>query len=290
MRVGRRALLSGGAAVVAVGATGALVEYDVLPGRTRAHELLGLNGEAGTIPEVETGPVEEGLLPSRLVTDPPAWVVAHPPGVRPGKRVPVVVVLHYARGSAAGIFDTLGLAQFLAASELPLALAAVDGGEQSYWQAQASGDDPGAMVLQEFLPMLADRGLDVTAPGWLGWSMGGYGVLRLSALRQQAGLGNGPVVAVSPALWPSYGQVAPGSFRDEQQYDEAMALLDTEPRPVTRVDCGTGDPFYRNVMGFVAGQDIETHFEPGDHDPDYWTRELPGQLEWLGQGLAGPVQ
>lgn len=287
MRLSRRGLLAGGAAVGTVAATGVLVEYDVLPGRTRAHDLLGLTGADGTVPDTEPGPVEQGVLDSTRIATPPGWVIAHPPGVAPGRRLPVVVVLHYAGSNAQGVFDTLGLARFLAASGAPVALAAVDGGARSYWQAH-DDEDPGAMVLEEFLPLLDGRGLDVSAPGWLGWSMGGYGALRLAALRQEAGEGNGPVLAVSPALWSSYSEAPAGVFADQAQYDEARALLAVEPRPVTRVDIGTGDPFYRTVLGFVAGQEIETHFEAGDHTPGYWTRELPGQLDWLAQGLAGP--
>ena len=66
VRVSRRVLLASGGAVVVVGAGGALVEYDVLPGRSRAYDLLGLNGEAGVVPDVEPGPRVEGVLPSRV--------------------------------------------------------------------------------------------------------------------------------------------------------------------------------------------------------------------------------
>ena len=55
------------------------------------------------------------------------------------------------------------------------------------------------MVVDELLPLLADHGLRTDAIGLMGWSMGGYGALRLAGL-----LGPGRVrvvVAASPALW-----------------------------------------------------------------------------------------
>ena len=288
MRLTRRAALGAGAAVAAVGATGALVEYDVLPGRTRAHELLGLNGEDGTVPEVAAGPVDFGVLESAHVAEPPTWGVVYPPGSSPGDTLPLVVVLHYAGSSARGVIDTLGLPQFLAASGARMALAVVDGG-RSYWQAQPDGDS-GRMVTDELLPFLAGRGLQADRPAWLGWSMGGYGVLRLTAQRAADGVADGPVLAVSPALWADQDDRAEGAFLSVKQYDAAMALL-VEPRATpTRVDCGTGDPFYRDVRELTVRADIDTRFEPGDHTAGYWRRVLPDQLAWLAAGLPGTAE
>ena len=38
------------------------------------------------------------------------------------------------------------------------------------------------MVLDEFLPLLADQGLATARVGLMGWSMGGYAALRLGAV------------------------------------------------------------------------------------------------------------
>ena len=285
MGLSRRSLLvAGGAATAAVVGAGALVENDVLPGRSTAHELLGLNGPNGTIPDVAPGRIVRGTLPSDHLENPAPWAVLYPPGAPPDAALPAVVVLHYAGSSVDGILRSLGLAQFLAASRAPVALAVVDGADRSYWQAHASRD-AGAMVLDDFLPMLADRGLEVSAPAWLGWSMGGYGVLRLAAVRRAQGLPNGPVLAVSPAIWSAHADAAPWAFDTVRQFDTAMALLAAGPRPDTRIDCGTGDPFYRSVRGFTDGTDIETHFEPGGHTAGYWRRELPAQLAWLSERI-----
>ena len=50
-----------------------------------------------------------------------------------------------------------GLAQAVAAGIPPFAVVAVDGGG-SYWHKRASGEDSGAMVLDELIPMLERPG------------------------------------------------------------------------------------------------------------------------------------
>ncbi len=116
--------------------------------------------------------------------------------------------------------------------------------------------------------------------------MGGLGVLMLGAELAADGA-DVPVLAVSPALWPAYDQVTTDfAFDNESQYDACMALARAELVAGTRVDCGTGDPFYRDVREVLDGTDVEEHYEPGAHDTAYWTRELPGQLDWLADRLS----
>jgi S-formylglutathione hydrolase FrmB len=120
------------------------------------------------------------------------------------------------------------------------------------------------MVLEDFLPRLAAQGFQADRPAFLGWSMGGLGALYLAARRSAPAGTNGPVLAVSPALWPDYDQTAPGAFDDAADFDEVMALVRGDAAGPTRVDCGTGD-----------------------HTRGYWTRVLPDQLAWLGGQLTG---
>jgi pimeloyl-ACP methyl ester carboxylesterase len=277
MRVSRRGVLAGlGLATAGVAGAGTLVEYDVLPGRPLAHRLLGLDGEAGHVPDAEPGPRATGTLPSDHVDTDPGYVLLYPPGAKPGDPLPTVVLPHGAHSSAARKIDSMGLDRFLAASGRRLALAAVDGGDHSYWHARADGQDAGAMVLEDFFPFLHSLGLDPQAL-W-GWSMGGSGALALSAT--EAGRQLGGVMAVSPALFPSFDDASPDAFDDRGQYDDVMALI-RSPRPWTRVDCGTGDPFYRNDLEVLDGLDVETHYSPGAHDTAYWTRVAGSELAWL---------
>ncbi len=180
-----------------------------------------MNGEAGVVPDVEPGPRVEGVLQSEYVDDDPAYWISYPPGTRPGDRLPVVVALHGAGRTAETWCDRLSLDSFLAASGRQMALAAVDGGLTSYWHEREDGQDPRRMVREEFLPLLGEQGLDVSAPGLLGWSMGGLGVLMLGSELAADGA-DVPVLAVSPALWPAYDQVVTDfAFDDEDQYDAA---------------------------------------------------------------------
>lgn len=274
-------MAGGGLGGAAVGGT--LVEYDVLPGRSRAHDLLGLTGDAGVIPDVEPGERDEGRFTSSFVEVDPHFVISHPPGVAPGDPLPVVVALHGAGRTSEAWFDELGIDQFLAASGHGFAVAAVDGGLRSFWHERSDGQDAGRMVHEEFLPLLADRGLHLA--GVLGWSMGGLGALVLGARLADEGR-RFPVLAVSPALWPEYGQAMPTAFDTEEQYDACMALARRGLELETRVDCGTADPFYRDVRTVLDGYDVERHFERGTHDAAYWTRELPGQLDWLAERVS----
>ena len=175
----RRGFLAA-AGVAAVGTAGFAVAEGVLPGRAFIYTQLGLDGPDGVIPNVEPGRTTSGTFVSQARGGRrTGWTIALPPGVRPGARsLPVAVVLHGRGNSHESAFspDYLGLDRFLSAAveqgAPPFAMASVDGGE-SYWHARANGDDAEGMVLDEFLPLLADHGLDVSRVAFLGWSMGG---------------------------------------------------------------------------------------------------------------------
>lgn len=101
---------------------------------------------------------------------------AHWPGGSPSWRLVVpaapaglVISLHGKGGNAAASWD-LGLHE--AAASAGLAFAAVDGGNY-YWHARSAGVDPGAMVIDDLLPVLGDHGAPLERPAFLGWSMGG---------------------------------------------------------------------------------------------------------------------
>lgn len=267
--------MGAGGGVAAVAGSGALIEYDVLPGRSRLYDALGLNGDAGTIPHVDPGDLTRGTL------DGADWWVSRPPGST--GTLPVVLALHGARMTPDQLLDR-GLDRFLAASGQQFAIAAIHGGSNDYWHPREDGRDPRALVLDRFLPLLAAEGLEVSTPGLLGWSMGGYGAMLFATELDAVG----PVLAVSPALWPDYYGSSPGAFDDQADFED-WGLFDRreglESRTV-RIDCGRGDVFYRNVLEFADGlPSADLNIEAGGHDWDYWTRELPGQLTWLGRRL-----
>lgn len=289
--VSRRALLTGAAGgAVALGAGGILVNEGVLPGRVRAYELLGLNGEDAPIPDVRPGSRQDGAFASRwrggLTT---RWSLGAPPGHDP-TGLPLVVCLHGARADHATAFDRLGVDRFLAQAVArgvpPFVVASVDGGSASYWHPRTDGTDASAMVTEELVPMLRERFGLASGLGLYGWSMGGYGALRL-ALRQP---GIVAVAACSPALFASYDDTSPGAFDDRAQFDreDLVRLAPDMPDVPLRVDCGKGDPFHDQVRDFVhrLPRRPAGGFEAGGHTYGYMRRMLPAQLAFLGRQLS----
>lgn len=256
-----------------------LVEHDELPGRVRLHSMLGLNGPTGHVPDATPGPVELG---STRGVD---WALCLPPG-KAARGLPVVVALSGKNNGRGYLLDSLGLPQFLAASRQPMAILAVAGGS-SYYHRRRDGSDTGAVVLDDLLPELGARGLSVSSPGFLGWSMGGYGALLLASERRRAGRAVAGVAASSPALWASYDAVPPGAFDSRADFERygmfnwVHDLADT----AVRLDCGEGDPFYFSVQKFARRARAEAHFAPGAHNGAYWRRVLASQLRWLGGHL-----
>jgi pimeloyl-ACP methyl ester carboxylesterase len=132
--------------------------------------------------------------------------------------------------------------------------------------------------------MLGQRkDLAVDRIGFYGFSMGGYGSLRLaSILGQERVFG---VVATSPAIWENAGDTPRGSFDDPDDFREHTLfghedLLTDIP---VRIDCGIDDPFHRGVAAYRKALDPEPSggFSPGLHDSDFAMRELPGALAFL---------
>ena len=94
-----------------------------------------------------------------------------------------MVCLHGLGGDHTTPVAQLGIDRFLAAAVADgvprFAVATVDGGT-TYWHPRPTGEDAGAMVLDELLPMLRAQGLRTHRLAFQGWSMGGYGALRLA--------------------------------------------------------------------------------------------------------------
>jgi S-formylglutathione hydrolase FrmB len=210
------------------------------------------------------------------------WAIARPPGQTQPLRS--VIALHGKGGDAAQVMAggvEQGLAQAVAAGLAPFAVVAVDGGG-GYWHKRAAGEDSGAMVLDELIPMLGSQGLDTSRVGFLGWSMGGYGALLLGARLGPAR--TAAICAVSPALWTSSGATAAGAFDGADDYaaNSVWGLPALGSIPI-RIDCGNSDPFYSATQQFIAQlpNPPAGGFSPGGHDGGFWSSQLPAELEWM---------
>jgi pimeloyl-ACP methyl ester carboxylesterase len=216
------------------------------------------------------------------------WAIARPPGQT--KPLRPVIALHGKGSDAATVMAggvEQGLAQAVNAGLPPFAVVAVDGGG-GYWHKRADGEDSGAMVLGELIPMLDGQRLDTSRVAFLGWSMGGYGALllggRLGPARTAA------ICAVSPALWMSSGAAAPGAFDgpDDFAANSVFGMPALASIPI-RVDCGDSDPFYSATKQFVAQlpNPPAGDFSPGGHNPEFWSSQLPAELTWTAPLLTG---
>jgi S-formylglutathione hydrolase FrmB len=210
------------------------------------------------------------------------YIIARPPG-QTGPLRPVIA-LHGVRGNAKQVMSLgveEGLAAMVKAGRPPFAVVAVDGGD-SYWHRRAGGEDAGAMVLNELIPMLSTMGLDTTRVGFLGWSMGGYGALLLGARLGPARTAG--ICAVSPALYETYTGSTLGAFDsyDDWTHNTVFGLPALASIPL-RIDCGNDDRFAPATRQFIA--QLRTPpaggLSPGGHDEAYWSQQLPGELAWL---------
>ncbi len=299
MSISRRGFLIGGAAtvgVVAVAAGGGyvLVEEGVVPGKNRLDQLLGACGDTGPVPTNEPGPIVHGSFTSsaRNGTE-VGWTVMYPPGSGPGDSLPVCISLHGRGGHNTDAVDGDHKDRFLAAAVdegtvAPFAIASVDGGDAVNWHPRADGDDPAAMITDEFLLVLRDQGLDVSHPALWGISLGGTGALYLATLDTVQWAG---VVAASPALWKNPGEWQAGAYDDEDDFaaHNLWARRDLLQDIPIRIDCGADDPFEPRVREFRDSLDPTPAggIEPGCHDGAFWTRQAPAELEFIGASLAG---
>lgn len=284
MRLTRRQLLllgAGAAGTAVVGAAasgeGAVIEDRLLPPH-------------GAVPAGPTGPVVRGALQSRARGREVRWAVAYPPGSEPGASLPVALVLHGRSGDSSEAFGSQGLHRFLGAAVRagtpPFALAAVDGGDHTYWHRRADGDDPQAMLLDELLPLLARRGLRTDRFGLTGWSMGGYGALLLASTVPHR---VAAVAVDAAALWRRAEDSAPGAFDgpDDFARHDVLGHLDRLRDVPLRVGCGRSDPFVATNRALVAALPrTERAFPRGGHDVGCWDQLRPADLRFLGRHLT----
>ena len=194
-----------------------------------------------------------------------------------------MVVLHGAGGDASQAFGVLKLHEHVRTAGVTL--ASVDGANY-YWHARRAGMDTGAMVIEDFLPLVRRETGYAGKVAFLGWSMGGYGSLLLASEL-------GPekvfaVVAASAALWTAPGLSAPGAFDDREDFEahDVFARTDVLSKIPVRMDCGRSDSFAAANRAFgKALPSAELTVDDGGHTAEYWTSHGARQLTWVRQQL-----
>jgi pimeloyl-ACP methyl ester carboxylesterase len=260
--------VAGLAGVVAIGGIGIAVAPDRLRSR------LGLEPDA-FIPDAPEGRVAVERVHSEARGMDVELFTAVPAGHGDGAGLPVVVILHGAKATASDYRD-FGFGRFLTRSvrdgAAPFVLAGADGGRLR-WEKDPSGvDDPGAMVLDEMPAWLHERGFDAGRRALWGWSMGGYGALRLAERRPSWARG---VAVFSPAI--SQGDAV---FEHAARLDAATLAC----------WCGTEDPFHdatRVFVGALAARPAIASFSPGGHTRAYWNDQTLEAFRFLSQRLTG---
>jgi S-formylglutathione hydrolase FrmB len=298
LRITRRAalgMLGGVAGLAALGTAGvALVDAEVLPGRSVLNNVLGRCDAPAPAASLRAaaGPTVTGTFRSARRGREVGFAIGYPPGYAPGSRLPVCLALHGYGGNGPAALGSGGYPEFLAGAvrdgAAPFALAGVDGGP-GYWHPHAT-DDPLGMLLDEFLPLLASRGLDVTRPAVAGWSMGGYGALLCALTRPRL---FAAAVATSPAIFRSYGdarQVNPGAYDSPDEwnaYDVTARAAEFAGLPI-HVAIGADDPFapaVRRLRDRLPDPSTVT-IGTGCHDGAFWTWAAPTQVRLIAAALA----
>ena len=238
--------------------------------------VAGCRGPDASEVAVRSGSLRSSHWPGRDIH----WQLAQGTQGATGS-TPVVVVLHGKGGDASHAFRIMKLQEHVRSAGVTL--ASVDGGDY-YWHARRAGVDTGAMVVDDFLPLVQRETGYAGKVAFLGWSMGGYGSLLLASEL-------GPdrvfaVVAESAALWTDAGLSAPGAFDDRADF-EAHDVFDRQRTDVlatipVRMDCGRSDPFVPGNKAFgKALPSAELTFDKGGHTAGYWTSHGGPQLEWV---------
>jgi S-formylglutathione hydrolase FrmB len=298
MRMTRRtALTSLGAAIGLLGLSAAgvaLVDHEVLPGKSVLNVALG-RCSAPSPPDAlraAAQPAVPGRFHSAARRRDVDYVLQYPPGFGDGDGLPVCLALHGYGSDARAAIGTGDYPQFIAGAvrdgAAPFAIAAPDGGG-GYWHPHAE-DDPLGMLVDEFLPVLAARGLRTDRVAVAGWSMGGYGALICGlTYRDRFRL----LVATSPAIFHSYEdaqRVNEGAYDSPEEwdrYDVSARAAELAGLPV-RIAIGDADPFapaVRSLRDKLPDPSV-VQLATGCHDGRFWSYAAPEQVLAISRALA----
>jgi hypothetical protein len=258
---------------LAAGAVGVLAAGGVFgAGVVRAAARGTADDGPGPVPQAPPGDERVERRHSDVRNRDVDFYTAAPAGHGDGTGLPVCLILHGASATAAD-YPRFGFGRFLTDAvrrgAAPFVLAGATGSPRG-WEA-VDGDDPMRMVYEELPRWCAERSFDTSRlVGW-GWSMGGYGVLRLAEVH--AGFVRG-VAAFSPA-------VSPG----DRVFADVAALRGTG----VGLWCGRDDGLYPSVRRLEQALPEPPRagsYGPGHHTRAYWNRITPAAFDFVAATLA----
>jgi enterochelin esterase-like enzyme len=263
-----------GAGVLSLAALGGVgATAGVVPVPHRVRRMLVDNNPHGVIPAAPAGTIKLEQVRSQARGKRVGFWTAVPEGHGTGEGLPVCMILH---GGSATTKDytRFGFANFLTDAVRhgvpPFVLVGADGG-LSRWEGDGAGDDPQRMLREEVPAWCTDRGFDATRLAVYGWSMGGYGALRL-AERNPDLLKR--VAALSPAITPG-----DATFVDVARLDGSR----------TGLWCGKSDSFLKAdqaLAGKIQPPPAVAHWSKGAHQRGYWNTVTPAAFSLIGHGLT----
>jgi predicted esterase len=258
--ISRRSFLVGiGAGAAALAAGGV-----VLRGR-------GGGEKPGPVPDAPVGDERVERRTSKARGKEVDFYTAVPAGHGDGKGLPVCLILHGASATAAD-FDDFGFGRFLTDAvqrgARPFVLAGATGGVLR-WEPRGA-DDPRAMVRDELPAWCKERGFDTSRLALWGWSMGGYGVLRVAELY--------------PGFARAVAAFSPACSRGDAVFQNVSKLKGT---PVG-LWCGLQDEIIdtaRALEKALPDPKAAGSYADGRHTRRYWNRCTPAAFDFLAAEL-----
>lgn len=252
--------------------------------------------------------VETVQLASALLGRTIPYRVVLPPGyglfTSRGTRYPVLYLLHGWGGDYDSWLTRSSLARY--AAEHRLIVVTPEGGRGWYTDG-AAGERHESHLLQEVIPDVDRRFRTVAhrrGRGVAGYSMGGYGALKLGFRHPElfvfAGSTSGALDAASRTDDESIAQTfgEPGSTVRAENDLPRLAREFPEARrgalPFFYLDCGLGDPWLaanRDFAVVLAERKIAHEFRqlPGGHTWPYWDKQVQEILKLAAERLAAPA-
>lgn len=237
----------------------------------------------------------------------PSSYLAWLPRLRPGERVPLLVLLHGANASPDELAEHLLTELQTAAESRRIAIIAPDGGAAGWWldSEQTPSSRYASLVTDD---VLADARANLPvndALGIMGISMGGHGALTLAlahpgTFRSASSVSGVVDLTLAADREPLVALLGPlASQRARWEAHSATHLLARDKERASglalRLSCGESDRWIGANRAFHTSADalhIPHAYDeaPYGHDWTYWQRIVPEHVSWHADRLVGTTK